>query len=92
MDLWEYHLLWINSSLTNLFLKGRWLAVRRDGGIDAEDCFVFVSDFGEFATYFCDNPSVKIGSEEPILPAPFTQGSLGRSRASGFIDSLPGAV
>ena len=28
------------------------------------------------------NPSVKTGSEEPVLPAPFTQGSLGRCRAS----------
>ena len=32
-----------------------------------------------------DNPSVKIGCEEPILTAPFTQGSLGRCRASATV-------
>ena len=32
--------------------------------------------------FLSDNPSVKIGSEKPILTAPFTQGSLMDASAS----------
>ena len=49
---------------------------------------VFALVFGEIATFYRVNPSDKIGSEVPILPAPFTQGSQGRSRARGFFDTL----
>ena len=49
---------------------------------------IFALVFGEFETYICVNPSVKTVSQEPVLPAPLTQGSLRRSRARGFIDKL----
>ena len=49
---------------------------------------IFALVFGEFETYICVNPSVKTVSQEPVLPAPLTQGSLRRSRARGFIDTL----
>ena len=47
---------------------------------------IFALVFGE--TFICVNPSVKTVSQEPVLPAPLTQGSLRRSRARGFIDTL----
>ena len=49
---------------------------------------IFALVFGEFETFRCVNPSVKTVSQEPVLPAPLTQGSLRRSRARGFIDTL----
>ena len=51
---------------------------------------IFALVFGEFETFICVNPSVKTVSQEPVLPAPLTQGSLRRSRARGFIDTLKG--
>ena len=36
----------------------------------------FAGERGKFGRFCCVNPSVKIGCEEPILTAPFTQGSL----------------
>ena len=52
----------------------------------------FALVFGEFETFICDNPSVKTVSQEPVLPAPLAQGSLRRSRARGFIDTLGAAL
>jgi len=52
---------------------GRLMAARRDCAVKF---YEFALDFGEYPTFCCDNPSVKIGSREPILTAPLTQGSL----------------
>ena len=49
---------------------------------------IFALFFGEFETFRCVNPSVKTVSQEPVLPAPLTQGSLRRYRARGFFDKL----
>ena len=43
---------------------------------------VFALVFGKIATFYRNNPSVKIGFCKPVLTAPLTQGSLGRSCAS----------
>ena len=51
---------------------------------------IFALVFGEFETFRRVNPSVKTVSQEPVLPAPLTQGSLRRSCARGFIDTLSG--
>ena len=45
--------------------------LREDGRLGG-----FAGERGKFGRFCCDNPSVKIGYEEPILTAPFTQGSL----------------
>ena len=40
--------------------------------------YELAQDFGENETFCRNNPSVKIGSVEPILTAPFTQGCARR--------------
>ena len=52
---------------------GRHKAARRDCAVKF---YEFALYFGDYETFCCDNPSVKIGSREPILTAPLTQGSL----------------
>jgi len=49
--------------------------------------YEFALDFGEIETFYCINPSVFFRLRRKN-PAPFTQGSLGRCRASRFFDTL----
>ena len=53
-------------------------AARRDCAVET---YEFALVFGEKGIFCRSNPSVKTGSEEPVLTAPFAQGSLGRCRA-----------
>ena len=68
--------------------KGRWLADRRDGGIVAVRCCILATNRCEFITC-SSNPSVK---NQRFLTAPFTQGSLGRSRASASSSDFHGVT
>ena len=66
--------------------KGRWHGGAVTEGLCGKNHRIRIR-FGEIVTFHCVNPAA-IFRIERKMTAPFTQGSLGRSRARGFLYSL----